>query len=144
MTASCSLLVVVHLARSNSFSDLQGMQGELAGCVLELAPPSLPSGYQVPFLSCGEEQVGAREERCRGNSSLSGEFVVEDVAVWEETLRRLIFLSRPFLTQTEARLKLVKNKNNKKRRKVVDKSSLASSYHGVMRGALGLYLNSSP
>ena len=141
-SASCARLVVVHLARENTFTSLTQVQEELAGTVLELAPDNLPAKYQVPFLTqAGAEQVGERIERCRGQSSLSGQFVVEDVSVGTDMfVRRLIFLSRPHLTQSEANLRTVKMKKNKTK-KVVDLSSLASTYHSVMIGSMGLYLS---
>jgi len=139
-SASCSRLVVVHLARDNIFSSLAQVQEELAGAVLELAPDNLPSKYQVPFLSAGREEVGDRVERCRGQSTMSGQYVVEDVCVGEDHVRRLIFLARPHLTQSEAILKTVKGKN-KKTKKVVDLSVLASTYHSIMVGSLGIYLS---
>jgi len=139
-SASCSRLVVVHLARDNTFSSLTQVQEELAGPVLELAPDNLPAKYKVPFLSAGSEQVGDRVERCRGQSTLSGMYVVEDVCVGESHVRRLIFLARPHLTQSEAILKTVKGKN-KKPKKVVDLAVLASSYHGIMVGSLGIYMS---
>lgn len=61
---------------------------------------------QVPFLSLGQEDVGERTERSRGNSKFSGEFVVEDVSVNGECFRRLVFLNNPNLTQSEAKLKI--------------------------------------
>jgi len=90
--------------------------------------------------SAGKEEVGDRVERCRGQSTMSGQYVVEDVCVGEDHVRRLIFLARPHLTQSEAILKTVKGKN-KKPRKVVDLSVLASTYHSIMVGSLGLYLS---
>ena len=84
--------------------------------------------------------MGERVERCRGQSCLSGQYVVEDVSVGDMFVRRLIFLSRPHLTQSEANLKTVKVKN-KKTKRVVDLSQLASTYHGIMIGALGLHLS---
>lgn len=141
-SASCSRLVVIHLARNNTFTNLIQVQEELAGHVLDLAPDNLPSNYKVPFLSAGQEEVGGREERCRGHSALSGDYVVEDVTVGDQVMRRLIFLNRPHLTQSEALVKTVKVKNSKKRRKEVDNKNLASTYHGVMVGSLGLFLSS--
>jgi hypothetical protein len=57
--------------------------------------------------------------------------------------RRLLFLSRPNLTQSEALLKPLKEKNKKKgqQRWVVDLSVLTSTYHSLMVGGLGLYLS---
>jgi len=56
-------------------------------------------------LSLGEE-INIRTERYRGISSLSGEFVVEDVDVSGNLCRRLIFFSNKNLVQSEARLVL--------------------------------------
>jgi len=139
-SASCARLVVVHLARDSNFTSLSQVQEELAGTVLELAPDNLPPKYQVPFLTAGAEQVGERIERCRGQSQLSGQYVVEDVNVGNLYVRRLIFLNRPHLTQSEANLKTVKVKN-KKTKRVVDLSELASTYHSIMIGSLGLFLS---
>ena len=66
------------------------------------------SVFQVPFLSLGEDTVGDRVERCRGNSEFSGEFVVEDVQVSDDVFRRLIFLDNKNITQSEAKLKFGK------------------------------------
>jgi len=54
-------------------------------------------------LSIGDE-INIRTERYRGMSSLSGEFVVEDVDIGGELRRRLIFFSNKNLVQSEARL----------------------------------------
>ena len=67
--------------------------------------------------------------------------VVEDVCVGEAYVRRLIFLSRPHLTQSEANLKTVKGKKGKGLKRVVDMSMLASTYHSIMIGSLGHYLS---
>lgn len=58
---------------------------------------------QSPFLSLGDE-INIRTERYRGTSSLSGEFVVEDVDISGDICRRLIFFSNKNLVQSEARL----------------------------------------
>ena len=58
---------------------------------------------QSPFLSLGDE-INIRKEQYRGVSSLSGEFVVEDVDVSGNLYRRLIFFSNKNLVQSEARL----------------------------------------
>jgi len=137
-SASCQRLVVVHLQRDHSFNSLQEVQDQLSGYVMELAPANLPSNTQVPFLSMGQEAVGSRLERCRGQSGMSGEYVVEDVDVNGELYRRLVFLNRPHLTQSEVRLKVVKGKN-KKQKKIIDNLNLASTYHSLMIGSLGLY-----
>ncbi len=106
-SADCERLVVTHLNRSHDFpGGMASVQEELSGYVMELAPADLPADASVPFLSLSDDgSVGDRRERSRGRSELSGEFVVEDVEVDGETYRRLVFLSNPNLTQSEARLK---------------------------------------
>ena len=139
-SADCQRMIVVHLGRDASFSTIEQIQTELSPHILEFCPSDLPPGYKVPFLSAGAENVGSRTERCRGRSQLSGDYVVEDVEVGTSVYRRLIFLNRPYLTQSEAVLVSRKNKN-KKMIKVVDITDLASTYHTLMIGALGLYLS---
>ena len=99
----------MHLNRAHSFSNLRQVQDELSAFVMELAPPELDPGAQVPFLSIGagggDGSVGERAERCRGRSQFSGEYVVEDVEVGGELYRRLVFMNNPNITQSEARLK---------------------------------------
>ena len=106
-SADCFRLIVVHLNRAHSFSNLRQVQDELSAFVMELAPPELDPGTQVPFLSIGanDGSVGERSERCRGRSQFSGEYVVEDVEVGGELYRRLVFMNNPNITQSEARLK---------------------------------------
>jgi spermidine synthase len=67
---------------------------------------------------------------------MSGMYVVEDVCVGEDHVRRLIFLSRPHLTQSEAILKTVIGKI-KRQRKLLS----CLSYHRIMVGSLGIYLS---
>ena len=143
-SASCQRLIVVHLGRDASFSSLETVQSELSPHILEFCPPDLPIGYKVPFLSAGNENVGSRVERCRGRSQISGDYVVEDVKVGNVDYRRLIFLSRPNLTQSEAVLKNKKDKNKKTTSRIVDITNLVSTYHSLMIGALGVYLNQPP
>ena len=109
-SADCFRLIVVHLHRAHSFGHLRQVQDELSAFVMELAPPELDPGAQVPFLSLGagaggDGSVGERAERCRGRSQFSGEYVVEDVEVGGELYRRLVFMNNPNITQSEARLK---------------------------------------
>ena len=140
-SASCRRLIVVHLGRDATFSTLDQIQTELSSHVLEFSPTDLPAGYKVPFLSTGNDnEVGSRKERCRGHSQISGDYVVEDVQVGSTCYRRLIFLDRPNLTQTEAVLVSRKDKN-KKTKKVVDLNQLISTYHTLMIGGIGLYLS---
>jgi len=139
-SASCARLIVVHLGRDASFTSLDQVQSELSSHVLDFSPQNLPAGFKVPFLSAGSDEVGSRKERCRGHSQISGDYVVEDVTVGNSCYRRLVFLNRPNLTQTEAVVVSRKDKN-KKIKKAVDLNQLISTYHTLMIGGLGLYLS---
>lgn len=63
-----------------------------------------PSSLQVPFVSVGGD-IGVRTVRHRDTSTLSGEYVIEDVK-GDGTcyFRRLIFLRNRNVVQSEARL----------------------------------------
>lgn len=66
--------------------------------------PKHKNTFQVPFLSVGED-LGHREERIRGHSQFSGDYVVEDVhPPGASKLRRLIFLANQNVIQSEAKL----------------------------------------
>lgn len=62
----------------------------------------------MPILSLGDD-VGKREIKCSAKSEISGEYVVEDISNNDAMFRRLIFLSNPYLVQSEA--KLIKSKS---------------------------------
>lgn len=58
----------------------------------------------MPFLSIGND-IGERSVCCRGNSDISGDFVVEEVqGEGGVTYRRLIFLTNQNIVQSEAKL----------------------------------------
>jgi len=95
-------------------------------------------------LSLGDE-INIRTERHRGTSSLSGEFVVEDVDVTGSLYRRLIFFSNKNLVQSEARLagstRRKGGKGGKKNKPgplSVDHNYLASSYYGTIVAGISL------
>ncbi|XP_015918789.2 eEF1A lysine and N-terminal methyltransferase [Parasteatoda tepidariorum] len=128
-SADCERLVVVHLQRDHVYNSLDEVKSDLSEKVLELAPLSFKS--QVPILSLGDD-VGQREIKYKGTSELSGEFVVEDVqSDNNELYRRLVFLSNPYLVQSEA--KLIMSTIKKKKKKVtnlqVDLDFLACDHH---------------
>ena len=54
----------------------------------------------MPFLTLGDD-INTRQIKFRGKSDLSGPFVVQDVTVDGETSRRLIFMDRSHITQSE-------------------------------------------
>jgi len=139
-SADCQRLVVVHLGRETTHTSISEIQQELSSHVMELAPSDLPSGYKIPFLSVGGDDVGTRTIRCRGKSLLSGEYVVEDVQAGDARYRRLIFLDQPNIIQTEATLSTKRDKKKGKTH-LVDTTNLVSTYHRLMVGALGQYLD---
>nr|XP_020459041.1 methyltransferase-like protein 13 isoform X1 [Monopterus albus] len=103
-SANFRRLVIVAMHRNQEYTDMQAVQSELSQMVMELAPPSMPTNQQVPFLSVGGD-LGWREEVSRGVTELSGEYCVENVRGEDGKLyRRLVFLSNAVLVQSESRL----------------------------------------
>ncbi|NWI66002.1 MET13 protein, partial [Todus mexicanus] len=150
-SAGFGRLVTVALHREQHYEGMAGIQAELSGKVMELAPPSLPAWQQVPFLSVGGD-IGVRTVRHRDSSPLSGEYVVEDVK-GDDTcyFRRLIFLRNRNVVQSEARLLApAPLPGQKKRRKdkkkssaaeppaAIDKSYLCCEHHKAMVAGLCL------
>lgn len=97
-------LAIASTHRGQTYESLQAVKDELSGSILELAPHDLPPNQRVLFLSVGED-VGQRTVVYRNRSELSGEFVVEDVAQDDNSIsRRLIFLNKPTVIQSEVKL----------------------------------------
>ncbi|CAN7993928.1 unnamed protein product [Ixodes hexagonus] len=144
LAESCSAerLVVVHLSRGHSYSGLEQVKAELSQKVMELAPASHTAGKQVPFLSTSDD-VGHREVKHRGTSVLSGDYLVEDVFLDNNVVvRRLIFLDKPHVVQSEARLKQVKSKKKSKGGKTfeVDVNHLCCEYYKYMVAGLAFVM----
>ncbi|NWX87328.1 MET13 protein, partial [Nothoprocta pentlandii] len=150
-------LVAVALHREQHYEGMAGIQAELSGKVMELAPPGLPAGQQVPFLSVGGD-IGVRTVQHRDTSPLSGEYVVEDVKGDDKCyFRRLIFLSNRNVVQSEARLLAPpplpgQKKRRKDKRKpgsiepplTIDKSYLCCEHHKAMVAGLCLLESTDP
>ncbi|XP_010215275.1 PREDICTED: methyltransferase-like protein 13 [Tinamus guttatus] len=150
-------LVAVALHREQHYEGMAGIQAELSGKVMELAPPGLPAGQQVPFLSVGGD-IGVRTVQHRNTSPLSGEYVVEDVKGDDKCyFRRLIFLSNRNVVQSEARLlapaPLPGQKKRRRDRKkpcpteppsAIDKSYLCCEHHKAMVAGLCLLESADP
>ncbi|XP_029888639.2 eEF1A lysine and N-terminal methyltransferase isoform X1 [Aquila chrysaetos chrysaetos] len=150
-------LVTVALHREQHYEGMAGIQAELSGKVMELAPPGLPARQQVPFVSVGGD-IGVRTVRHRDTSTLSGEYVIEDVK-GDGTcyFRRLIFLRNRNVVQSEARLLApMPLPGQKKRRKdkkkpspteppaAIDKSYLCCEHHKAMVAGLCLLGGPNP
>ncbi|XP_064928274.1 eEF1A lysine and N-terminal methyltransferase isoform X5 [Columba livia] len=144
-------LVTVALHREQHYEGMAGIQAELSGKVMELAPPGLPAWQKVPFLSVGGD-IGVRTVQHRDTSPLSGEYVVEDVK-GDGTFyfRRLIFLRNRNVVQSEARLLAPaplpgQRKRRKDKKKpspaeppaAIDKSYLCCEHHKAMVAGLCL------
>ncbi|XP_068095998.1 eEF1A lysine and N-terminal methyltransferase [Hyperolius riggenbachi] len=154
-------LLIVALHRDEQYESMEAIQSELSGKVLELAPTGMPDNQKIPYLSVGGD-LGARTVQYRGQSDLSGEYVVEDVrGDGTSYFRRLIFLSNQNVVQSEVRLlpsttqsgqkKKKKDKKKQQQRQedkgesqtshVIDKSFLCCKHHKVMISGLALLRN---
>ncbi|KAM5203179.1 eEF1A lysine and N-terminal methyltransferase isoform 2-T2 [Hipposideros larvatus] len=104
LSAGFRRLITVALHRGQQYEGMDSIQAELSARVMELAPAGMPAQQQVPFLSVGGD-IGVRTVRHQDRSSLSGDYVVEDVQGDDKRyFRRLIFLSNRNVVQSEARL----------------------------------------
>ncbi|CAG9121648.1 unnamed protein product [Plutella xylostella] len=137
-SAKFGRLAVVTLHRGQEFPSLDAVKDELADAAKMLTPP----GYtgQIPFLSLGAD-VGRRLTVASGATATSGQYVVEDVAVAGDTLRRLVFLSNQMLVQSEAKVRTATSKNKPKT--VIDYGHI-SLYHAFMCVAMQLAHTSTP
>ncbi|XP_036609309.1 eEF1A lysine and N-terminal methyltransferase [Trichosurus vulpecula] len=155
-------LITVALHRDQQYQGMDSIQAELSGKVMELAPPGLPAQQQVPFLSVGGD-IGIRTIQHRDCSSLSGDYIIEDVQGDDRRyFRRLIFLSNRNVVQSEARLltdtphraQKKRKKDKKKLRPAdvpenpsvpasqpIDKSFLCCEHHKAMIAGLALLKN---
>uniref|UniRef100_A0A131XCJ8 Putative spermine/spermidine synthase n=1 Tax=Hyalomma excavatum TaxID=257692 RepID=A0A131XCJ8_9ACAR len=139
-TCQADRVIVVHLCREQNYVDLDQVKKELSSKVMELAPASYVKGNQVPFMTTGDD-VGHREIRHQGCSALSGQYVIEDVSLPKgTTVRRLIFLDKPHVIQTEARIKSVKRKGQKGKVWEVVTDDLRSEYYKYMVAGLAFIM----
>ncbi|XP_054717727.1 eEF1A lysine and N-terminal methyltransferase-like [Uloborus diversus] len=129
MNAKFERLIVVHLLQNNVYTDLDEVKKEISAKILELAPSELKS--QVPILSLGED-IGKREIKCSSKSKTSGDYVVEDVTLDNNSIfRRLIFLNNPYLIQSEVKLTKVQKKKGGCKMDI-DFDYLACDHHVTM------------
>lgn len=139
-TCRADRVIVVHLCREQNYLGLDQVKQELSSKVMELAPASYVPGKQVPYLTAGED-VGHRQIRHQGVSALSGQYVIEDVSIPKGTVvRRLIFLDKPHVIQTEARLKSVRLRGQKSKTWEVVWDDLRSEYYKYMVAGLAFIM----
>lgn len=130
VSANHNRLAIVSMHRGQLYTTWDSVKDELSENIRSLAPFGLKE--QIPYLSLGSE-VGKRETIFKGRSDLSGDYIVEEIAGQDNKIfRRLIFLSNQFVIQSEALVKIVKTKNNKKIEKIIDSGYLACQHHLFM------------
>ncbi|KAL4223238.1 Methyltransferase-like protein 13 [Mactra antiquata] len=138
-SANFERLIVVALDRNHTYTNLDAIQAELSGKVMELAPPDYKTGTKVPFLSLGND-IGSRNICEQGNSKMSGDYIVEEVEGHGGVIfRRLVFLANQRIVQSETRLISGSKKKKGKGKQLyvtVDKSYLACQHHISMVAGL--------
>ncbi|XP_055540802.1 eEF1A lysine and N-terminal methyltransferase homolog [Wyeomyia smithii] len=127
-------LAIVSMHRGQSYDSLDAVKEELSESVKSLAPAGLR--VQIPYLSLGSD-VGQRETIFSGHSAISGAYIVEEVLGNDNRLlRRLVFLNNQSVVQSEAMVKVKKQKS--KLEKVIDPGYLACQHHLYM--TIGVHL----
>lgn len=140
--SNCQKLIIVHLNRNHKYSNIEQIKSELSAKILELLPKNiLSTDSHIPYLSIGED-VGHRTVVFEGKSELSGDYVIEEIAINNtDNYRRLIFLNSKNVVQSEAKLKTTKK--GKKKVSVIDHKYLACSHHEVITSGLTLLPNNN-
>lgn len=119
-------IALIFMHDGHEYPDLKGIQNELADTVIKLAPRGVRAkNEKVMFLTMSVSKDKHEDARFRGESKFSGEYVVEDVIENDEHYRRLIFLSRGTVIQSEVKLKKVDGKDEEE----VDMSYISCEYH---------------
>lgn len=107
-SAGHARLAIVIMHRNQSYTSIDDIKIELNETVKSFAPKGIRDMSKIPFLSLGSD-VGSRNVIYKGTSSISGDFVVEDVTTdSDQVFRRLVFMSNQNAIQSEALLKRVK------------------------------------
>lgn len=129
-------LILASMNRGHVYESIDSIKEELSKKVMDLAPPSLPKGTKVPFLTAGED-IGYRKVHFDGTTELSGMVIIQDVQKNDETYtRQMIFQSMKKHIQSEARIVNDPKKKKKKNKiRVVDQSYLLwEVYHAMLVG----------
>ncbi|XP_014472422.1 PREDICTED: methyltransferase-like protein 13 isoform X2 [Dinoponera quadriceps] len=131
-------LAIFILNREHKFESLDAVQAELAECVRNLAPAGLCGVSDIPYLSLGPD-IAVRSVCYEGDSIMSGPFVVEDIKKDGHKFRRLVFLSNPYVIQSEMRF--MKSKNVHKKGKKLDFGFLACEHHVYMSAGVNTVID---
>lgn len=142
-SADCARLVAVAFGRNHCFGDNEAVQKELEFVVQVISqqgtflPPALykrhSKNLSISFMALGG--VGERNVLAEGETTLSGSYLVEQVAADDKVVRRLYFMNNPYVIQSE--VALLQGQED-----VVDKGYLAFEYHKHM--AAGIMALSNP
>ncbi|XP_058453861.1 eEF1A lysine and N-terminal methyltransferase homolog [Malaya genurostris] len=136
-SAGHNRLATVSMHRGQTYSSQDAVKDELSESIRSLAPGGLQA--QIPYLSLGTD-VGKRETIFSGHSTLSGDYIIEEVLGNDNKIfRRLVFLNNQFVIQSEAAIKVQKIKGKSK--KIVDPGYLACQHHLYM--TIGVQLAAS-
>ncbi|XP_014767916.1 eEF1A lysine and N-terminal methyltransferase [Octopus bimaculoides] len=132
--ANVQRLIIVTLQREHEYGDIEAIQEELSPYMLQLTPPKFVFGTKIPYLSVDDSISKDVEVVDKGRSEWNGTFRIENfLAEDEKYYRRLFFLGKQNLIQSECRL--IQSDTKKKKVKkgkyhfVIDKDYLASKHH---------------
>ena len=132
-SAKCVRLIAVSFQRSycfkgeNPYQSQQHVQAELTASVQIIAQQGKFLGdvcfeekFQIPFMAV--DGIGHRDVIARGETTTTGPYIVEQVLVSDDILRRLYFMRNPNVIQTEVYMK-------KEYPSEVDRLKLGFGYH---------------
>jgi hypothetical protein len=139
-SAHTARLIAVTFGRQHTFQNQQAVQDELTYVVqlLGLSETQVSANKNVktgsiPFMAL--DGLGERNILAKGETAISGRYIVEQCKTDAGIVRRLYFLDgNPFVIQSEVALG-----NND----VVEKSSTAFDYHKSCKFLLGSLLNTN-
>ena len=141
-SAGCARLIAVAFGRRHKFASQQAVQEELTFVVQVLSQQGLflpPAVYKrnsrnltIPFMAL--DGIGSRNVLAEGATTMSGNFLVEQVKADSRMVRRLYFMDNPFVIQSEVGMLGDSDQ--------VDKHYLAFDYHKQMSaGVIALSQN---
>lgn len=133
-SAGCARLIAVAFGRHHEFESQQAVQEELTFVVQVISqqgiflPPAVykrnsKNASSIPFMAL--DGIGSRNVLAEGETTMSGKYLVEQVKVGDQVLRRLYFMENPFVIQSE--VALLENDDD-----IIDKTHLAFDYHKHM------------
>jgi hypothetical protein len=141
-SAGCARLIAVAFGRRHRFESQQAVQEELTFVVQVLSQQGLflpPAVYKrnnknltIPFMAL--DGIGSRNVLAEGATTLSGNYLVEQVKADSRMVRRLYFMDNPFVIQSE--VGMLEDSDD------VDKHYLAFDYHKQMSaGIIAMSMN---